>query len=349
MPDPFEVLRSPIPRVSPDPDMRRRLLDDIARAIEASAVPAVTDLTRQMTTDDTSTTADAPRRRWSYLAAIAAAVVAITALGAAVIVLDRSTTQPAVDQPQLTTVPSTTTPPAQASTIVPTATSDVFDAVIAAELARGILIDPERDYAPGWAANSAKRIELDRSVAAGVAGCAPFLDAVFEGPGRLARADYRSFTSTSNTSAIAGQYVVVLPSEDEAEAMFQATIDPRFQPDCFAPYFQLTDESDGWCCDPTEPSAPALSGTPISFDSFTGADDLQVRLERDTYRTDEAGVSHGPGQRTSATMRVGRVIIVMDAILEQEPGQALISEEQFAAALENAVLRARMYLAEIDG
>jgi hypothetical protein len=348
MSDPFEVLFSPIRPVSPDAESRRRLLDDVARAIDASDDTAVTDTPRQMTLEDTSAPADAPRRRWSYLLAVAAAV-AITALGAAVVVRDRNTDQPKVDQPQLTTVSPTTTPPPQTSTSLPTSTSDAFDAVIAAELARGILMDPEHDYAPGWAANSSKAIVLDRSVAAGVPGCAPFLDAVFEGPERPARADYRSFTSTADTSAIAGQYVVVFPSENEAEAMFQAMADPRFQPDCFVPYYQLTDEYGGWCCDPAEPAAPALSGTPIKFDVFTGADDLQVRLEQDTYRTDEAGVSHGPGQRTSASMRVGRVVIVMDAILEQDPGRSLISEEQFSAALKNAVIRARLYLAESDG
>ena len=333
MSDPFEVLRTPDRRVEPDVEFRRRVMLDVDVAIDSHGAMTAVDERQEMTLEETdSTHTTGHGRLWPLIVVLAAAAVAIVALAAAVVLRDRDASEPAVIQ--------------QPSTTVAADSGIAFDAGIAAEMARQLLIDPAAEYAPGWTAAPVQPMTLDRSVAAKVPGCAPFLDTVFESTGRPARVDYRFFHLDES---IASQYVVVFPSETEAEAMFEATVDPSFQDECLPQYYEQTDAYGGWCCDPSDHATPALFGNPVETDFAVVADDVQRRLQTDAFWIDEAGVSHGPERRESATMRIGRTIIVMDAVLEAESGDPVMSEDQFDTALADAALRARAQIVGFDG
>jgi hypothetical protein len=83
-------------------------------------------------------------------------------------------------------------------------------------------------------------------------------------------------------------------------------------------------------------STPPWLGEPVESVSVVGADDMQMRLDDDAFITDGTGAV-----TKSVTLRVGRAIIVMDAVLRTGSGNLLMSDAEFDTAIANAVIRAR--------
>lgn len=366
MSDAFDLLRSTTDRAEPDPVFRARLIESLGRALDASATnpPGPVHATTTRARDDTLVALDrlAPTRRdrvprgRRVVLVVASLGVAVTA-AVAIIARERShdvtpaispvATRPLETGPSspsatgVPTAPTTTasTTTSSSTTTVATTTSIAFDPAIDSEIAKAMLLTAE-EFGQGWTTVAFKDVVLDREVAATVPGCAAYLDTVFEGPGRRAVTDFRHFQSP--LPAILRQYVVVFPHQDDAQAMFDATTESEFGDDCFRQYYERTDEYTGnWCCDPEDPATPPLYGRTISTSRTFGADDIDLRVDDGQYWTDADGVVHGPETLTSATLRVGRAIIVLEAILRDEFGNPVQTEAEFESVLSVAASRAR--------
>jgi hypothetical protein len=183
-------------------------------------------------------------------------------------------------------------------------------------------------------------VVLDRSLAAQVPACAPYLDTVFEGPARPAESALRHFYLDS-VPAQTRQYVLVFPTDAAAGDFFDATASPIFRSDCLEPYRALTQEVvNNFCCNPLEPGTPTLSGTRIEGGTVPGADQSELRLSDAEFWTDEVGVRHGPEEFIQATVRVGRVVAVVEAILTTEARVTVFTLEEFQGVCERMVQRA---------
>lgn len=355
MTDPVTMLRAQQQRSEPDPAFRVRLMNILDDAIEGrtgasapkSAPPPT--LTGAIDLPDGGRAEKLWRSRLPAIVLSAAAVV-VAVVAAVVLVRERDTPSfPGQDSPAPTApvTPSTTTPPttttAPTTTFAPTTTAEVvLDPVVNAAIAESVLLDAD-DFALGWKVMQFKQVVLDRALAATVPGCASSLDAVFESPERRAVTSYRHFSSP--LPAILRQYVVVFPSELAAKAMFDATVDPDFNTECFRPYYELTDEFTGnWCCDINDPSTPPLYGRPIESERDHDADDFSLRLDDTQYWTGADGVLHGPETLRSTTIRVGRTIIIMESIILDEFGNSIVSADEFHDAIATAIAHARSAL-----
>ena len=141
--------------------------------------------------------------------------------------------------PSVLDVPPSRPPITPAST---TATATTVAVVTASdeEIAAAVLLDAE-EYGEGWIQTAFKDVVLDRSLAAEVPACAPYLDTVFEGPARPADSALRHFYLGS-VPAATRQYVLVFPTDAAAGDFFNATATPTFRGDCLEPYRALTVE-----------------------------------------------------------------------------------------------------------
>ncbi len=213
------------------------------------------------------------------------------------------------------------------------------------QIAESVLLSAE-EYASGWTINRSVPMDvvLDRRIAASVPGCAASLDIVFEGDLRPAAVSHRWFFGPSGRPALLSQYVVVLGSDTAAEAMFDATLDPAFNSDCYPQYVELLGVgSTPYCCD-EDPFAVPLSGQPIISSDKRGADDIAYRTNSGSW-TDSDGTVHGPETFNTVMVRVGRIITVIETITTDEFGREYVDDAQFHAAIEAAVLRAKSALA----
>jgi hypothetical protein len=341
MSDPFEILTAPDRRVEPDAAFRAELMDELSHAFsEGARAPVAIGTGEAAVIEVAEVHSMAGHRRLRSYTLLLAAAAGIVALGSVLMLRERwtvpspanapvpTTTEPTTTQP--TTTPPTTTPP----------TTTPYDPVGDAVIARSILLEAE-EYSPNFSKIDFKDVVLDRAIAEDVPGCSAFLNAVFESPDRQAVTSWRSFYSP--LPAILSEYVVVFPTETAAEAMFNGMADPTFLDGCFQPYFDLLGERNGdYCCDPDVAGPPPILGQPVLAAEMFGADDVQLRASEESY-TNETG-PHGPETFLKATVRVGRAIVIIEAITKDEFGNPVITEDQFHAAITTTVTKARAAL-----
>ncbi len=248
-----------------------------------------------------------------------------------------SPTTPATARPVTTAPPSTTT--LEPTTTAPAATTSAFvNPFSDAEIAARVLLDAE-EYANGWQLFEFKKLVLDASVASAIPGCSRYLGTIFESEDRPATTAGRWFHAPPGRKAAMSQYVVVFPTDTAAEVMFEATLEPAFRHDCFAPYYDPSRSSDGFCCNPTDLAAAPLHGEPVESTKTLGSNDIQFRTDTQ-YWNDAAGTRHGPEKVDSATIRVGRVICVIEAIKTDEFGAPLVTDAEFDKAIATVSERA---------
>ncbi len=273
-------------------------------------------------------------------AAVVLGVVALSGCGST-----KSDTNAAANDPvaPAATTAATTVSEAPAATTVETgaATTTTTEAATTtsvsvnpfsdAEIATKVLLDAD-EYGAGWQLFDFKKIALDATAAAEIPGCATFIDTVFESDARPAVTAGRWFHAPPGRKAAMSQYVVVFPTDAAAEAMFAATVDPAFRSDCFVPYAKATGSPDGFCCDPTVPFPGAFWGEPVESTKTLGSSDIQFRHAGE-YWTDAAGTNHGVEQFDEATVRVGRVISVIEAIKVDEFGEPFVTDAEFDQAI----------------
>lgn len=335
MSDPFEILNAPDRRVEPDAAFRAQLMDQLSHALSGGATERMAiDIGEAAVVEVAEVHSMAGHRRLRSYTLLLAATAGIIALGSVVMLRERPTVPTPANPPIATT--STTAPP----TTTPPITTPPYDPVGDAVIARSMLLEAE-EYAPNFSQIDFKDVVLDRAIAEDVPGCAAFLDAVFESPDRQAVTSWRSFFSP--LPAILSEYVVVFPTEKAAEAMFDGVADPTFLDGCFQPYFDLLVERNGdFCCDPDVAGPPPILGQPVPAAETFGADDVQFRASEESY-TNETGV-HGPETFLKATVRVGRAIVIIEAITKDEFGNPVITEDRFHTAITTTVTKARAAL-----
>jgi hypothetical protein len=348
MPDAFDMLRSADRWAEPDAAFRAHLIDEMDRtfdAVEATLVaPSIgvsaMELEPITMFDRTHVEPPSNRRPVRFFTLLVSAAAVTALVGAVVVARSREATPPPVNNE----APAPATPPPvnnEAPAPATTSTTVPFDAVAAAAIGEAILLTPS-EYAPNIVQMDFKDVVLDRSIAADVPGCSAFLDTVFESPDRPAATAFNTFYSPLPATLF--QYVVVFSSDDAAKAMFDATVAPTFHDGCFQPYLDRLVELNGVdCCNKDEPIPPPLRGQPIATTETLGADDIQFRLSDDqtyTYLDQESGRE----TFEEATVRAGRVIVIIEAITQDELGNPVISEDQFHSAVAATVAKARAAL-----
>jgi hypothetical protein len=159
-----------------------------------------------------------------------------------------------------------------------------------------------------WGANYtfgrwANGFRMSRELAETLPECAPFLDTVFESPGRPATVTTATAATGTRLPPLHWQYVVVFPDVAGAEAMMDAVHDPRY-PDCDARYRSELSGGD-----------PAPSGgVPPRLD-LAGDDSVVVN--------------------TTPYVRAGRTVMTFDSVRYHWP-----DDEADARAVERVVARA---------
>jgi hypothetical protein len=326
MSDPFEILTAPDRRVEPDAAFRAQLMDQLSDAFsEGATVRMAVDTGEAAVVEVAEVHSMAGHRRLRTYTLLVAAAAVIVALGSVLMLRERWMVPSPANAPVPTTTPPTTVP---------------YDPVGDAVIARSILLEAE-EYAPNFSQIDFKDVVLDRAIAEDVPGCSAFLDAVFESPDRQAVTSWRSFFSP--LPAVLSEYVVVFPTETAAEAMFDGMADPTFLDGCSQPYFDLLVERNGdFCCDPDVSGPPPILGRPVLAAETFSADDVQLRASEESY-TDESGV-HGPETFLKAMVRVGRAVVIIEAITKDEFGNPVITEDQFHGAITTTVTKARAAL-----
>jgi hypothetical protein len=290
------------------------------------------------------------------IGAAAAAVVALVVTG--ILVTRDDDVDPAAGLPVATdatssgtadeTLAPTTAVPATAAptTVAPTTTVPPGDD---AELAESMLLE-ESEYAEGWYALDVgvnvvptKVVQLDAAVADGLPSCAGYVDVVFEGPRRPAGVAYRWFFHPDPASQLL-QYVVVLPDEAAAVAMFDATEEPDFVDGCLSDYIAMFPNE--VCCDVNVPESPLRVDGKVEPPALTlPGDQSSVRAYVGSW-IDEQGVSHGPEQWVSATVRVGRSVMTIEALVEGEGAVPLIGLDEFEQIVARLVDKAEEALGD---
>lgn len=171
---------------------------------QAIQLPRITEVTLVLTPDEQ------PDHRWRRVGLLAAAVVAVLAAGTVVLATsdDDADLRPA-DTP-------------------PSATAD-------RQFAAAVALTPV-----DWGANFTfgrwnPQFRMTRELAETLPECEPFLDTVFESPGRPATVTTATAATGARATPVHWQYVVVFPDVAGAEAMMDALHDPRY-PACDARY-----------------------------------------------------------------------------------------------------------------
>lgn len=164
-----------------------------------------------------------PDRSWRRGWLLAAAVVAVLVAGTVLVLAtsdDDSVLRPAATLPPESSSPTTVAPPS--------APSD-------RQFAAAVALTPD-DWGPNYEFSRSRPYEMSRELAESLPECVPFLDTVFESPGRPATVTTAIAMPTHNSPTVSHlQYVVVFADVAEAEAMMDALHDPRY-PECDARY-----------------------------------------------------------------------------------------------------------------
>jgi hypothetical protein len=363
MADPFDALRrrdGVSAQAPPDPAFRSALLAELERALtrdDAHLSPLVTGsepVPLEVTVSSPispSAPSGSPNRRFLAIGLAAAAVVALVVTG--VLVTRDDDVEPVAAVPVATDSASSdaagsssapTTTAAPTTTVVPTTETPAGDD---AERATSILLE-ESEYADGWfdlssgvVVSPTRAVQLDAAVAEEVPSCRAYIDVVFEGPRRPAGVAYRWFFHPSPRSMML-QYVVVLPDEAAAIRMFEATEEPAFSA-CLSDYLATIPNTD--CCDVDVVESPLRVDGKVEAPPLTIAgDQASVRSYVSSW-TDEQGVSHGPEHWVSATIRVGRSITVIEALVEGEGAIPLVGLDDFEQIAARAAAKAERVLA----
>lgn len=374
MADPLDVLRRRGDSAQPDPAFRSALMAELRRAmtrgdahlspLDIGTEPAPLEVVVSPSPSP-STPSSGPSsgrsRRYVAIGAAAAAVVALVVTGILVtrdddvepaaglpVATDATSSGTAVETTIVETVAPTTVAPT--STAAPTTNAPItVPPGDDAELAEALLLE-EPEYAEGWFALDlgvnavpTKVVQLDAAVADGLPSCAGYVDVVFEGPRRPASVAYRWFFHPDPAAQMV-QYVVVLPDEAAATAMFDATEDPNFVDGCLSDYIATFPNE--YCCDVNVPASPLSIEGKVEAPAITIAgDQSSVRAYVGSW-IDEQGVSHGPEQWVSATVRVGRSVMTIDALVEGEGAVPVIGLDEFEQIVARLVDKAEEALGD---
>ena len=354
MADPFDALRrrdgtsAPAP---PDPDFRSALMAELERALtrdDSHLSPLVTGsepVPLEVTVSSpisTSAPSGSPNRRFLAIGLAAAAVVALVLTG--VLVTRDDDVEPVAALPVGTdsAVPTTTAAPTTTADPMTTAAPPATEPTVGneSETAEAVLLSAS-DYDPAWGEAPFKVAAFDAMVAEGLPSCAAYVDVVFEGPSRPAGVAYRWFFH-ADPSAVMLQYVVVLPDDAAAAAMFDATEDPAFVDGCLTDY--IATFSNEYCCDVNVPYSPLTIEGKVDPPALTLPGDQSSVRGYEGFWIDEKGVSHGPEQWVSATIRVGRSVTVVEALVEGEGGVPMIGLDEFEQIVARIVDQAEVVL-----
>ena len=248
-----------------------------------------------------------------------------------------------------TPAPTTTPTPAPASTPAPApTTTEWVNPFSDAEIASRLILDVD-EYAPGWQIFEAFRAPaLDQELAASIPSCSSFVSSVFESDETPNTVAWRWFHTPPGQYGAMNQTVIVFPSDESAQTMFAATVDPAFTGACVPAYRDRLAESGGlYCRDPAIPFFPSFNGEPIPTLDTMHADDIAFRSFEE-YWEDGAGTLHGPDSLQFVTVRVGRTVSIIETKLADETGATFNTEEQFHRAIGAFVDRARHALGGVD-
>lgn len=365
MVDPLDVLRRRGDSAQPDPAFRSALMAELRRAMtredahlsaldigtEPAPLEVVVTTTPSTSPSPSPSTPSGPSRRYVAIGAAAAAVVALVVTG--ILVTRDDDVDPAAGLPVATDATSSGT--AVETTIVETVAPTTVVATTTvppgsdAELAESMLLK-ESEYAEGWYALDVgvnvvptKVVQLDAAVADGLPSCAGYVDVVFEGPRRPAGVAYRWFFHPDPASQLL-QYVVVLPDEAAAKAMFDATEEPDFVDGCLSDYIAMFPNE--VCCDVNVPESPLrVEGKLESPALSLSGDQSSMRVYEGSW-VDQQGESHGPEQWASATVRVGRSVMMIEALVEGEDAVPVVGLDEFEQIVARLVDKAEEALGD---
>jgi hypothetical protein len=287
----------------------------------------------------TSPSARAPRHGAALLCALLAGAMLTTAVTACSDATDSAAPAPTETPAQSSIESADTDAP---TTVVPStgapSTTNAFSDV---EIADRMLLDGD-EYSPGWQVLAFKQYLWDQQVAATVPGCATYIDSVFSADDPPNTTATRWFHAPPGRAGAMGQWVVVLPTEADATTLFDAVTAPDFVADCRLPYMDAAKASpELFCCDPSVAAVPPVYPDAVDgYDPVLGYDQLEYRTDPAQYWTDSAGVLHGPETVDSVAVRVGRVVVMMEAIITDEFGEPFIPREQFRLATATVIERA---------
>ncbi|MEK7425047.1 MAG: hypothetical protein AAB131_14550 [Actinomycetota bacterium] len=180
------------------------------------------------------------------------------------------------------------------------------------------------------------RASLNGRLASGLERCDAYAGVVFGVSTAEAAALYYH-----PSPALMGEFVTVLSDEDAAHAMFDALDDPDFATGCAADIIARSAGQE--CCDLTAPALPnLLRGDPVQ-PAFTPDAGVQIAMGRARASwIDTDGVQHGPESVLSATIRVGRAVLTIEALEVNERGETVMSEPDFEHTVQALVTKAEM-------
>lgn len=235
-----------------------------------------------------------------------------------------------------------------ATTLPAPTTTEFANPFSDAEIATRLLLTAG-EYAPDWQLfEGFKRAALDADLASTVPACEPYIGSVFASDDPPNSIDTRWFHTPPGLFGAMSEVVIVFPSDQAAQTMFDASTDPAFIDGCLADYrTALNPTGDLYCCDPAVPSTPSMLGTPIPTDDKLHADDLAIRSFEEVWE-DGPGTLHGTDHLEAATVLVGRTVAVIETLLTDGSGAVINTEEQFHHAIGAYVDRARHALGGVD-
>jgi hypothetical protein len=212
------------------------------------------------------------------------------------------------------------------------------------------------EHRPLWT-DGPGTIELDAEAAAEIAGCAPYVDTVFESPGRPAAVaattlsePFSGFGDPYPPGFRASQYVVVFPTEALAGAMYDALRDPVFVDECLSAYVELIApggivKKGGFAGTAGAGWVPFV-GTPVEAPSVGRfGDESTVGAYERSWKLIWEEEIVGPDLLYTATVRVGRVVTIVDAMIVSGWDGVVSDAEEFARLVETVVDKTK---AELD-
>lgn len=248
----------------------------------------------------------------------------------------------ATSEAQVATSATPVSTDAPISTITPSSaptTTEWVNPFSDSEIAERLLLDPD-EYGPDWQLfMNFGEIEFDAEFAATIPACEPFVASVFESDDSPNAFNWRWFHAPAGKYGAMSQAVIVFPSDDAAQATFEAMADPAFNGQCLPAY---QDGVSGATIFPL-----ALLGESIPALDARNADEIAFR-SRIEFWEDNAGTRHGPDSLLNATVRVGRAIAMIETLLTDGSGATINTEEQFLRAIGAFVDRARHALGGVD-
>jgi hypothetical protein len=314
------------PDVEFDRALRRRLDHDLRSVpVQPFTLPADIEVDVPLWADPEPATREERGRSRRSLLAVAAAITASIAVGVVVdqLVVDDSSNPPAA------TLPASTSPPATIATpstvLAPATTEPLFshDDIVAI---KSMLWDTDVGIS-GYSHQvaSAQPATLDGAIAVTLPACQRFASTVFESEARPAVTSDRQFTNADNHLLVL-QYVTVLPSLDEAVAMFDGMQDPGFIGSC-VPAYRASVQT--MCCDVGFKWTPVFNGEELEPPTINVvADDVWVRQWIGSWNGVQGLDISGPQQMVSVGVRVGRVVSLIDVSLTTDgvPDDATIQD-----------------------